>query len=274
MTVHRVVSKRDLAKRLNRYRNRTKRLIGPLNDDDVHRQYHSIMSPLVWDVGHVGNFEELWLLREIGGRPAHDPRYDKIYNPFDNPRWTSGDLALLNRSEAFEYIDEVRGDALALLKATDLEPSLPLLRDGYVYEMVIQHEAQHQETILQALDLREDLSPYQSAVLDQVGPLGPHVDDTHGSSSKVASRGWVPTTTEPPTTTNVPAMKSNYPPLPLTDFRSPTAATSGSSTPKAMKGPSSGVMKARATAVNSTLPGRRPGCHRWAADGWCEGSVT
>jgi iron(II)-dependent oxidoreductase len=135
------------------------------------------MSPLVWDVGHVGNFEELWLLREVGGRAAHDPRYDDIYNPFDNPRWTRGDLPILARSEALEYLNEVRGDALALLEQTELEPTAPLLRDGYVFEMVIQHEAQHQETMLQALDLRQDLSPYQSARLEP-SILIREVDDT------------------------------------------------------------------------------------------------
>lgn len=166
-----------LANGLERYRSRTKRLIRPLSDDDVHRQYDPIMSPLVWDVGHVGNFEELWLLRQVGGRAAHDPRYDDIYNPFDNPRWTRGDLPILSRDEALEYLDEVRGDALTLLHQTDLEPTAPLLADGYVFEMVIQHEAQHQETMLQALDLRRDLSPYESARLEPAG-LAHQVDDT------------------------------------------------------------------------------------------------
>jgi iron(II)-dependent oxidoreductase len=137
-------------------------MIDPLDDDDVQRQHHDIMSPLVWDVGHVGNFEEFWLLREVDGRPAHDARYDEMYNPFDNPRWVRGDLPLLDREEALEYIDEVRGEATEILLRAEMDPSHPLLRDGYVFQMVIQHEAQHQETILQALDLREDLPPYEA----------------------------------------------------------------------------------------------------------------
>ncbi len=145
---------------LEHYRSRTKQMFLALNDDDVHRQHDSIMSPLVWDLGHVGNFEELWLLRRIDGRPAHDPRLDEMYNPFDNPRWARGDLPLLDRNEALDYIDEVRGDALEIVRRSDLDPANPLIRDGYVFRMVIQHEAQHQETILQALDLRDDLPPY------------------------------------------------------------------------------------------------------------------
>jgi iron(II)-dependent oxidoreductase len=155
--------RRRLAADLTLYRRRTRQLIDPLSYDDIHRQQSEIMSPLVWDVGHVGNFEELWLLRELDGRAPHDPVYDQMYNPFDNPRWTRGDLPLLDRDDAVEYSDEVRGDALAILERIDLDPDDPLLRDGYVFKMVIQHEAQHHETILQALDLRENLDPYSVA---------------------------------------------------------------------------------------------------------------
>jgi len=156
-------ARRRLAAGLEFYRNRTKALIGPLDDDDLHRQHDALMSPLVWDVGHVGNFEELWLLRELDGRAPHDLRYDQMYNPFDNPRWTRGDLPLLNRTEALDYIDEVRGDVLSILHKVELDPNQPLLHDGYVFQIVIQHEAQHQETILQALDLRDDIVPYPLA---------------------------------------------------------------------------------------------------------------
>lgn len=170
-------AKTKIADALDRYRNRTFQLIEPLNYEDIHTQFDSIMSPLVWDVGHVGNVEEIWLLRELDERDPHDLRLDDIYNPFDNPRWTRGDLPLLNKEEAIEYIGEVRGEAIDVLQRTEPDPTNPLLRDWYVYRMVIQHEAQHQETVLQALDLREDLDPYPAA-----GPLanriGRRVDDT------------------------------------------------------------------------------------------------
>ena len=170
-------AKTKIADALDRYRNRTFQLIEPLNYEDIHTQFDSIMSPLVWDVGHVGNVEEIWLLRELDQRVPHDLRLDDIYNPFDNPRWTRGDLPLLNKEEAIEYIGEVRGEAIDVLQRTEPDPTNPLLRDWYVDRMVIQHEAQHQETVLQALDLREDLDPYPAA-----GPLanriGRRVDDT------------------------------------------------------------------------------------------------
>ena len=154
------VTREGLRRLLARVRDRTHSMVDPLGEDDTHKQFNAIMSPVVWDVGHVGNFEEYWLLREIDGRPPHDAAYDRMYNPFDNPRWSRGDLPLLDRDDAYAYIADVRGEAFELMRTTELDPAAPLLADGYVYSMVAQHEAQHQETVLQALDLRDDLAPY------------------------------------------------------------------------------------------------------------------
>jgi iron(II)-dependent oxidoreductase len=155
--------RRRLVSDLDRIRTRTLGLIEHLDDDDLHRQFNRIMSPVVWDVGHIGNFEELWLLRVVDGRPVHDPALDRLYNPFENPRWVRGELPILQRGEALDYLTEVRGEAMAIMGRRSFQTDDPLLRDGYVYDMVVQHEAQHQETVLQALDLRDDLSPYGPA---------------------------------------------------------------------------------------------------------------
>ena len=169
--------KRRLLADLDLVRRRTTGLIAPLDEDDLTRQFNRIMSPLVWDVGHVGNFEELWLLRVVAGREPHDPHLDFVYNPFENPRWCRGDLDILPPAEADEYLREVRGDAIEVLRTGDLASDDPLLRDGYVFEMVSQHEAQHQETMLQALDLRTDLDPYPPAAHRRL-PGARKVDET------------------------------------------------------------------------------------------------
>ncbi len=168
--------RRLLESRLEAVRSRTHRMIDPLDEDALERQHQSIMSPLVWDVGHVGNFEELWLLRVLGGRDPHDERLDHVYNPFENPRWCRGDLDFLRRREALEYLRDVRQDALTFLRRRPFDPEDGLMRDGYVFDMVVQHEAQHQETMLQALDLRPDLDPYP--LLRRAEHRAPDVDDT------------------------------------------------------------------------------------------------
>ncbi|MEV7908084.1 DinB family protein, partial [Streptomyces anulatus] len=43
-------------------------------DDLLVRQHSPLMSPLVWDLAHVGNYEELWVLRERRSRWWRGPR--------------------------------------------------------------------------------------------------------------------------------------------------------------------------------------------------------
>ncbi len=45
-------------------------LLEPFSDEELARQVSAIMSPLVWDLAHIGHFEELWLSRRLGGRAA------------------------------------------------------------------------------------------------------------------------------------------------------------------------------------------------------------
>ena len=174
--------RRRLEADLAAVRQRLGRLVAPLDDDAIHRQHDRIMSPLVWDMGHVGNFEELWLLRELDGRRPHDPDLDRVYNPFENPRWVRADLPILQRPEAVAYLADVRAEALEILRRADLrDPDRPLLAAGYVYRMIVQHEAQHQETMLQALDLRAGGDPYPlagPAARRQAAVIPRPVDDT------------------------------------------------------------------------------------------------
>ena len=166
-----------LAELLDAGRDTTLRLLAPLDDDEVSRQYDPIMSPLVWDYGHVGNYEELWLLRQLGDHSFADPRMDRMYDAFEYPRWTRSALPLLSRGEVTEYLGDVRAAVLRTLRTIDPDAGEPLLAGHAVYHLVIQHEAQHQETMLQALDLRTGAAPYGPAA-PTAPRSAPRVDDT------------------------------------------------------------------------------------------------
>lgn len=161
---------------LDKVRNRTFALARPLGYDDLHRQYSTIMSPLVWDIGHVGNFEEYWLLRELHGRAPYNQDLDEVYDPFDNPRSTRAGLPILGLEAATKYLEEVRHEVAARAKTVELDPGNPLVADAYVFNMIVQHEAQHQETMLAALNIRADLDPYALARNATTGktPVGVH----------------------------------------------------------------------------------------------------
>jgi iron(II)-dependent oxidoreductase len=147
-----------IAELLGEARTRTLRLIAPLSDDDLQVQHDPLMSPVVWDLGHIAHFEELWLTRNVHGTVEFG-EMPGIYNPFEYPRRVRGDLDLPGRDEVVEILAEIRARGLEKLESLDLHAGDPLLRDGYVYAMVAQHEYQHNETILQTLQLKRG-APY------------------------------------------------------------------------------------------------------------------
>ena len=138
----------EVAAHLDRARQRTLALLEPLSDDDLLKQHSPLMSPLVWDLAHVGNYEDIWLVRSLGGEGV-GPQHDDIYDAFRHPRKNRPALPLLGPAAAQSYIAEVRGRALELLHGggDGADP------DAFVYGMVVQHEHQHAETILATLQL-------------------------------------------------------------------------------------------------------------------------
>jgi len=121
-------------------------------------QHDPIMSPLIWDYGHIGNHEELWLLERTFGRGLSERELYDMYDASLHPREERPSLNLLDHADADVYLDAVREAALAALEGADLAGDDPLLKDGFVYHMILQHEYQHNETMLQTLQLAK--SPY------------------------------------------------------------------------------------------------------------------
>jgi gamma-glutamyl hercynylcysteine S-oxide synthase len=149
----RSVTKAGLADALTRARDATLAILAPVPDEELVRQVSPLMSPLVWDLAHIGYFEELWLLRRLGARTRFDPRFDDLYDAFRHERHERGALPVLQPDEARAFVADVRRRVLSLLDEIELADEDPLLRDGFVYAIVLQHELQHQETMLQTVQL-------------------------------------------------------------------------------------------------------------------------
>jgi iron(II)-dependent oxidoreductase len=153
-TTARTDLKPQLAADLAEARRRTHQLLEPLDDQRLTTQFDPVMSPPVWDYAHIGAFEELWLVQRLAGAPPMlEESLERTYNALDTPRVARGRVKLLDRAETLRYLEDVRGRALALLEEVDFDTSDPLLSDGFLYDLVIQHEHQHNETILQELQL-------------------------------------------------------------------------------------------------------------------------
>jgi iron(II)-dependent oxidoreductase len=142
----------NVVRDLERARARTLELTD-LDEPALLAQYDPLMSPLVWDLAHIGQQEELWLLR--GGDPARPgrlpPDVDSLYDAFKHRRADRPALPLLPPVEARAYDHEIRGRVLDLIERTPEDSAESLFTAG----MVVQHEEQHDETMYATLQLRQ-----------------------------------------------------------------------------------------------------------------------
>ena len=199
----------DLEAALTESRARFRGVTDAFEEPVLRRQHDVLMSPLLWDLAHVPNYEDLWLVRALGG-PATQDGLDDLYDAFQQPRKVREALPLLSLDQAHAYGDAVRARALDRLARADLGPDAaePLLRHGFVHNMVAQHEHQHTETILAAVQLlppgeghqlaAPPSRPGQAVVPDEVlvtaGPF------TMGTSDR-----WALDNERPPHEVDVPA---------------------------------------------------------------------
>ncbi len=160
-----------LARSLEAARRRTD-LLTDLDEPELVKQHDPLMSPLVWDLAHIGQQEDLWLLR--GGdltRPGLlSPEVDGLYDAFRHRRADRPSLPLLPPVPARAYCRQVRERALDRLDRADQEQLFP-------FAMVVQHEQQHDETMLATLQLRSgppvlDVEGARPAVPPGAGPGG------------------------------------------------------------------------------------------------------
>jgi iron(II)-dependent oxidoreductase len=204
--------------RLTHVRRRTLDLVEPLDDEQLARQVTPILSPILWDLGHVAAFEELWLVHG-GTPPGGDGDSGRrgeglgIYDAIANPRGVRGAMRLPSRDAALMRLRTVRERALAALADLDdgggaAAGDDPLRADGFLVNLVAQHEAQHQETILQAVALMPDLryepvhreraspavhAPDTEAVIVPAGAFPMGTDRTAWALDNEQPRHWVET---------------------------------------------------------------------------------
>ncbi len=142
-----------IADLLTAARARSAALTDAVDDADLVAQHSPLMSPLVWDLAHVGSQEELWLVRDVGGRTPLRPEIDGLYDAFQHSRASRVELPLLTPVEARAYVAEVRDKALDVLGRSPMN-GRRLTTDGFAFGMIVQHEQQHAETMLATHQLR------------------------------------------------------------------------------------------------------------------------
>lgn len=146
---------------LEAVRARTHRLVAHLDAGALEAVQSPLMSPLVWDLAHIAAYEDLWLAHRHAGAPLLRPDLATLYDAFETPRAVRGSVELLDTPGALAYMEQVR-DRVRLLTAGQG------VGDGTIHEMVLRHELQHTETMLQTMSLANLMPPGV--------PDGPHLE--------------------------------------------------------------------------------------------------
>ena len=163
----------EIRDRFERVRERTLALVAPLEWATLRKQHVPILSPIVWDLGHIANFEELWLIQRAAGEAPMVDGYGVMFDAILNPRKDRERLPLPDQRTLFEYLGRVRERALETLERWAEEGARGdrLLEGGFAFELIAEHEEQHHETILQALQVMTE-PPYVPALRRRLPAAG------------------------------------------------------------------------------------------------------
>jgi iron(II)-dependent oxidoreductase len=123
-------------------RRRTLALVAHLDPAELELVLTPLLSPLAWDIGHIAAYEDLWINHRLGGRPLLRPGLAELYDAFETPRSSRGTAEYLRGEDLWAYLEEVRA------RSAEVSPE-----DDVIHEMVLRHELQHTETMLQAMAL-------------------------------------------------------------------------------------------------------------------------
>ncbi|HEY7911882.1 MAG TPA: ergothioneine biosynthesis protein EgtB [Blastocatellia bacterium] len=135
------------------------------SERDLRRSPAEGFRPLLWHLGHVGAFEAYWILERVKGDRPISERYNRIFDPIKTPREDSTNLPAIEEIE--DYLARVREQSLSFLASSAASAGTGMLENGYVFDMVIEHEWQHQETLaylLQMLDPSLKAAPGKSQI--------------------------------------------------------------------------------------------------------------
>ncbi|MDQ3803267.1 MAG: SUMF1/EgtB/PvdO family nonheme iron enzyme [Acidobacteriota bacterium] len=169
-------------------RARTLELFDTARESDLRESPGFGYRPVIWHLAHIGVFEAYWLLQKVRGLPAPDARYERVFDPIRTPREESKDLP--SRREMEAYLARVREGALGCLAESDFGSRDPLLRGGYVFHLVLEHERQHQETLAYLLQLLDPSEKTRPAAPEATG--GPDSRRTSAPSQTPADMIAVP----------------------------------------------------------------------------------
>jgi gamma-glutamyl hercynylcysteine S-oxide synthase len=182
------------AELLGEARDRTLALVDAVGPEDLDRVHSRLMSPLAWDLGHIAAFEDLWLSCRAGDGEPLRPELMGVYDADETPRARRGQLEYLHSGEVRAFMHDVRARSLDRLEGIGLDGDAGLDSGGYVWELVVQHESQHNETMLQTLRLAEPgvFSPARRRLPSATAAQGPDMVRVDGGAFLIGALDGLP----------------------------------------------------------------------------------
>jgi iron(II)-dependent oxidoreductase len=140
-------------------------LIEGIADSQMLGRKAHFLEPPIWEMGHVGWFQEYWILRHLDHAGTLLPGSDEVYDSFNVSYKLRWDHAYPSRRETHAYIGEILKRSIGRL-----ESRIPGAQDVYFYTLGALHEDMHTENltlILQTLGYaRPKLSLFDRACGD------------------------------------------------------------------------------------------------------------
>jgi len=137
---------RAIRKTMEEVRANTLGLLAVVDESDFCRQVHPDFSPIGWHLGHIGVTEAYWILQQCKGEESLSAFYDSFFTPTDTPK--PNRINLPPREEILDYLLTVRERVFSFLAQANFASDHPLLQEANIFNMLVQHEEQHNETML------------------------------------------------------------------------------------------------------------------------------
>ncbi|XFA73611.1 SUMF1/EgtB/PvdO family nonheme iron enzyme [Thermosynechococcaceae cyanobacterium Okahandja] len=146
-------------------RQQTLALIQDLPEANLRAQPHPLYSPVGWHLGHIGFTEALWLLNQPD-HPAVSDRYRYWFAADGRPKAERQQLPA--RAELLGYLAEIRQEASDRLWGLS---EAQWQQEARLWWWILQHEAQHSETLQMVLAMQGCLNRYPAAVPEDAPPF-------------------------------------------------------------------------------------------------------
>lgn len=116
-------------------------LEGVADSQLLGRQAH-FLEPPIWEFGHVGWFQEYWILRHLDRQETLLPGSDGVYDSFNVSYKLRWDHAYPSRRRTHAYITEVLKRSIGRLDSREPTPE-----ETYFYTLAALHEDMHTENL-------------------------------------------------------------------------------------------------------------------------------